>query len=53
MAQFDNLMQVPEEAYHPDRYVDADDTFRARVFALFSMIDRDKDLNLSVHEIEG
>ena len=59
MAQFDLLEEVTEinaqgeektVAYNPERYIDDDDEFRARVFALFAMIDKDHDLCLTADE---
>lgn len=55
IASFEQLEQVVDEtgkgvAYHPDRYVDADDSFRAQIKALFAMIDRDNDLTLDAEE---
>ena len=61
MAQFETLEEVVEidsqgesktVAYNPDRYVDDDDEFRARVFALFAMIDKDHDLCLTAEEFK-
>ena len=37
-------------AYHPERYIDSDDSYRARIHALFAMIDRDADLTLTAEE---
>ena len=31
------------EAYNPDRYIDDDEIFRARVHSLFNRFDKDKD----------
>ena len=56
ISTFDQLEQVVDEqtgnsvAYHPDRYIDSDDSFRAQIKALFAMIDRDKDLTLDAEE---
>merc|ERR1719223_1020173 len=59
MAQFDLLEEVVEidaqgeektVAYNPERYIDDDDEFRARVFALFAMIDKDHDLCITPTE---
>lgn len=52
---FSALDQVFDEtgssvAYHPDRYIDDDEQHRARIFALFAMIDRDADLTLTAEE---
>ena len=61
IAQFDLLEQVTEinrqgvevtVAYNPERYIDDDDEFRARVFALFAMIDKDHDLCLTPAEFK-
>ena len=61
MAQFEQLEEVTEidrngdektVAYNPDRYIDDDDEFRARVFALFAMIDKDHDLCLTPDEFK-
>jgi hypothetical protein len=56
ISTFEQLEQVVDDAtgkgvaYHPDRYVDADDSFRAQIKALFAMIDRDNDLTLDAEE---
>jgi len=59
MATFNLLEEVKEidaageektVAYNPDRYIDDDDDFRARVFALFAMIDKDHDLCITTTE---
>ena len=59
IAQFEGLAPVEEidssgdtkvVAYNEDRYIDDDDDFRARVFALFAMIDKDHDLCLTPDE---
>jgi hypothetical protein len=56
ISTFDQLEQVVDErtgnsvAYHPDRYIDSDDSFRAQIKALFAMIDRDHDLTLDAEE---
>jgi len=50
VSQFQNVEQVPGVSGNPDRYIDDDDDFRARVFALFAMIDRDHDLAVTAVE---
>ena len=47
-----SLKEVKGQAYHPDRYVDPDEEFRMCCFALFSEIDRSKDLNISLTEMD-
>lgn len=50
MAQWTDLGEVPGVAYHPDRYVDADDEFRARVWFTFEKIDSNGDHQISYIE---
>ena len=55
IASFDQVEQVKDfdgnsVAYHPDRYIDSDEQYRARIYALFAMIDRDTDLTLTADE---
>ena len=50
IRQVKQMKPVEGEAFHPDRYVDEDEEFRARTYALFAMIDRNKDLNLDAAE---
>eukprot|EP01052_Picozoa_sp_SAG31_P046724 SAG31_NODE_9049_length_1343_cov_1.037781_2_plen_175_part_00 len=57
IKQFDNMEPVKEPgtdaivANNPNRYIDDDETFRARVHSLFNRIDRDKDYNLTSTEL--
>jgi predicted PurR-regulated permease PerM/Ca2+-binding EF-hand superfamily protein len=50
MSTFETLEEVPGVAYNPERYIDSDDEYRARIHALFAMIDRDHDLTLDAAE---
>lgn len=55
IANFEARVAVQDEtgstvAYHPDRYIDPDDRYRACIHALFAMIDRDSDLTLGAAE---
>ena len=50
MAQWSDLKPLPGVAYHPDRYVDPDDEFRARVWATFEKIDSNGDQEISYIE---
>jgi Ca2+-binding EF-hand superfamily protein len=56
IASFDQVEQAFDNAtgnsvaYHPDRYIDSDEIYRARIYALFAMIDRDSDLTLDSTE---
>lgn len=50
MAQWSDLRPIPGVAYHPDRYVDPDDEFRARVWATFDKIDANNDQEISYIE---
>lgn len=50
MAQWSDLNPIDGVAYHPDRYVDKDDEFRARVWATFEKIDSNGDHEISYIE---
>ena len=54
MSNLGKLMQQTTDdgggAFHPDRYIDADDELRARVFSLFKRIDRNGDHNVDLNE---
>ena len=50
MAQWSDLKPISGVAYHPDRYIDADDEFRARVWATFEKIDSNGDQEVSYIE---
>lgn len=50
MAQWTDLQQIDGVAYHPDRYIDQDDEFRARVWATFEKIDSNGDQQISYIE---
>ena len=47
MAQFADAEHIEGVAYHPDRYVDADDEMRARCWVLFEEIDSNHDHHIS------
>ena len=50
MAQWTDLGEMDGVAYHPDRYIDQDDEFRARVWATFEKIDSNGDQAISYIE---
>ena len=50
MAQFADAEHIEGVAYHPDRYVDADDEMRARCWVLFEEIDSNHDHHISYIE---
>lgn len=50
MAAWSDLEHLEGVAYHPDRYVDPDDEFRARVWYVFDEIDNNHDKHLSYIE---
>ena len=50
MAQWSDLNPIAGVAYHPDRYIDKDDEFRARVWATFEKIDSNGDHEISYIE---
>lgn len=50
MAAWTDIAHVEGVAYHPDRYVDPDDEFRARVWYLFDDIDSNHDRHISYVE---
>jgi hypothetical protein len=50
MAAWSDLEHLDGVAYHPDRYVDPDDEFRARVWYVFDEIDNNHDKHLSYIE---
>eukprot|EP01049_Picozoa_sp_SAG25_P000384 SAG25_NODE_13_length_24452_cov_18.893976_16_plen_477_part_00 len=50
MAQWSDIQPIDGVAYHPDRYVDEDDEFRARVWFTFDLIDTNNDHRISYIE---
>lgn len=50
MAAWTDMEHIEGVAYHPDRYVDPDDEFRARVWYVFDEIDSNHDRHLSYIE---
>ena len=50
MAAWTDIEHIDGVAYHPDRYVDPDDEFRARVWYVFDEIDSNHDRHLSYIE---
>jgi hypothetical protein len=50
MAAWTDIEHIDGVAYHPDRYVDPDDEFRARVWYVFDEIDNNHDKHLSYIE---
>ena len=53
MAQFADAGHIEGVAYHPDRYVDADDEMRARCWVLFEEIDSNHDHHISYCGVIG
>jgi len=50
MATFEEVEEIPGVAFAPDRYVDDDDEYRARIYALFAMIDTKHHVTLTADE---
>lgn len=50
LAAWTDLEHIEGVAYHPDRYVDPDDEFRARVWYVFDEIDNNHDKHISYIE---